>query len=152
MPIKLDIGEPSSKKTFHVEASLEPFLGKKLGDKIQGTSIKEFPFEGYEFEITGASHMAGFPVIKGIPGSGLKRVLLTHGQGLKKKPRKEGKKMRGYQNPKGLRMKRTIHANLITESIMQVNLKVIKSGSQTMAKILGKEEVPKEEKTEAPAN
>ena len=147
MAIKIDIGSPSDKKTFHFEGSLEPFLGKKLGTTVQGSSIKEFPFEGYEFEITGASSISGHPVIKNVIGAGLKKVLLTHGPGLKKKPRKEGKKMRGYQNPKGLRMKRTVHGNLITEDIMQINLKVIKQGSQTIAKILGKEE-KKEEKVE----
>jgi small subunit ribosomal protein S6e len=151
MTIKIDIGSPSEKKTFHLEGSLDPFLGKKLGSRISGSLIKEFSFEGYDFEITGASSISGHPVIKNIGGTGLKRVLLTHGPGLKKKPRREGKKMRGYQNPKGLRMKKTVHANLITEDIMQINLKVIKIGSQSLAKILGKEEKTEEkpaEKTE----
>jgi len=152
MTIKLDIGDPSSKKTYHLEVSLDPFLGKKLGNPISGPSIKEFPFEGYEFEITGASSISGHPAIKNVVGSGLKKVLLMHGKGMKKKPRKEGKKMRGYSNPKGLRMKKTVHTNLISEDIMQINLKVIKSGPQPLAKILGKEEKveeKKEEKTEA---
>lgn len=146
MSIKIDIGSPKEKKTFHLEASLDPFLGKKLGSSVLGSAIKEFPFEGYEFEITGASSISGHPAIKGIGGSGLKKVLLEHGKGLKKKPRKEGKKMRAYSNPDGLRMKRTVHSNLITEDIMQINLKVTKEGNQTIGKILGKEEAPKEEK------
>ncbi len=149
MTIKIDIGDPSTKKTFHLEASLDPFLGKKLGATVQGSAIKEFPFEGYEFEITGASSISGHPAIKSIVGTGLKSVLLTKGPGMKKKPRKEGKKIRGYSTPKGLRMKKTVHTNLITEDIMQVNLKVIKSGSNSIAKILGKEEAPKIEEKKA---
>ena len=149
MAIKLDIGDPSSKKTFHMEVSLDPFLGKKLGAIVSGSAIKEFAFDDYEFEITGASSISGHPAIKNVVGTGLKKVLLTKGKGFKKKPRKEGKKIRGYSNPKGLRMKRTVHTNLISEDIMQINLKVTKSGSQTLAKILGKEETPKtEEKSE----
>jgi hypothetical protein len=71
---------------------------------------------------------------------------------MRKKPRKEGKKIRGNLKVKGLRLKKTVHANVLNETIMQVNLKVTKTGSKTIAKILGKEEAPKvEEKTEAPA-
>ena len=153
MPIKLDIGSTSEKKTFHVEASLDPFVGKKIGSKVQGASIKEFPdFSDYEFEITGASNISGHPVIAGISGTGLKKILLTKGKGMRKKQRKEGKKIRGNLKVKGLRLKKTVHANVLNETIMQVNLKVTKTGSKTIAKILGKEEAPKvEEKTEAPA-
>jgi len=151
MPIKLDIGSPSEKKTFHVEAGLDPFIGKKIGSVIKGANIKEFPdFSDYEFEITGASNISGHPVLSGITGTGLRRVLMTKGKGMRKKPRLEGKKIRGNLKVKGLRMKKTVHANIITESMMQINLKIVKAGSKTIAKILGKEEVPKEEKTEAP--
>ena len=149
MTIKIDIGSPSEKKTFHLEASLEPFIGKKLGSKVKGESIKEFPFNDYEFEITCASSISGHPLIKNISGTGLKKVLLEHGKGLKKKPRKEGKKMRAYSDPRGLRMKKTVHANLITGDIMQVNLKVTKAGSNSIAKILGKEEKAEEKPVES---
>jgi small subunit ribosomal protein S6e len=150
MPIKLDIGSPAEKKTFHVEAGLEPFLGKKIGSIVKGSLIKEFPdFADYDFEITGASNISGHPVISGITGTGLRRVLMTKGKGMGNKPRKEGKKIRGNLKVKGLRMKKTVHANLITETMAQVNLKVVKAGSKTLAKILGKEEAPKTEATEA---
>lgn len=153
MTIKLDIGSPSDKKTFHVEANIDPFLGKKLGSIIKGSSIKEFPdFSDYEFEITGASNISGHPVISGMSGTGLKRVLMTKGKGMKKKQRKEGKKTRRYFTPDGLRMKKTVHANIISETIAQINLKVTHQGSKTIPKILGKEEAPKqEEKTETKA-
>ncbi len=137
MPIKLDIGSPAEKKTFHVESALEPFIGKKIGSVVKGANIKEFPdFADYEFEITGASNISGHPVLASVSGTGLKRILMIKGKGMKAK------------KPQGLRIKKTVHANIITESMVQINLKVVKAGSKTVAKILGKEEVPK---TDAPA-
>jgi hypothetical protein len=46
-------------------------------------------------------------------------------------------------------MKKTVHANLITGDIMQVNLKVTKAGSNSIAKILGKEEKAEEKPVES---
>ncbi len=142
MAIKLDIGDPHSKRTFHLEADILPFLGKKIGTEIKGSSIKENPeLSDYEFKVTGFSHITGIPALSNVPGAGLKRILLTRGKGMKAK------------KPQGLRLKKTVHSNLITEEISQVNLKVIKQGSKPLMKVFGKEEAPKveekkEEKTE----
>lgn len=136
MTIKLDIGDPKSKRTFHVEVSGEGFLGKKIGETVKGAAIKEFNLGDFEFIITGFSHMTGIPGLKKYPGSNLKKVLLTRGPGMKAK------------KPQGLRMKKTIHGNNITDQIVQVNLKVSKG--ENLAKALGKEE-KKEEKVEAAA-
>jgi ribosomal protein S6E (S10) len=137
MTIKLDIGSPSEKKTFHLEASIEPFLNKKIGSIIKGSSIKESQDLGdYEFKVTGASHLTGIPLLSQVQGVGLKKILLTRGKAMKTK------------KPQGLRLKKTVHADIITEEISQVNLKVTKEGSKTLAKIFGKEEKPAEEKKE----
>lgn len=138
MTIKLDIGDVASKRTFHLEADILPFLGKKIGDNVKGSSIKENQdLADYEFKITGASHITGIPLIKTVPGVGLKKILLTRGPGMKSK------------KPQGLRLKKSVHANNISEEISQVNVKVIKQGSKPLMKVFGKEEV-KEEKKEEP--
>ncbi len=143
MPIKLDIGDPKSKKTFHVETSSDAFIGKKIGEKIKGDIIKEFSLGDYEFMITGATDNAGFPALSFVEGSGRKKVLLTRGKGLKKIRKK--KKLK--KPIKGLRKRKTVHGNTIDDSIAQINLKVTKQGSKPLTEILGKkeeEEKPKE--------
>ena len=136
MPFKLDIGNKDG-RTYHVETSSQAFLGKKIGDKIKGSEIKEFKdLEDYEFVITGASDNCGFPALKNVEGIGRKRVLLTRGVGMRQK------------KPKGLRVRKTVHGNTIDESIVQINLKVVKEGKKPLSEIFRKEEAKeKEEKS-----
>lgn len=139
---KLDIGDPKSKQTVHMETASDAFIGRKLGDKISGSEIKEAPdFKDYEFVITGASDKAGFPALSRVEGIGRKRILLTRGKGLRKKV-------------KGLRQKRAIRGSTISEDIIQINLKVSKEGAKSFSEIFKKPEAEKpaeEAKSEAPA-
>lgn len=135
MTFKLDIGDPKSKRTFHIETNSEAFLGKKLGETISGSVIKEFSdLKDYEFIITGATDKAGFPALSQVEGSGRKRVLLTRGKGMRTK------------KPKGLRLRKLVRGNVIADDIVQINLKVSKQGSKPLEEIFGKKE-EKEEKT-----
>jgi small subunit ribosomal protein S6e len=131
---KLDIGDPKSKRTVHLETAGEAFLGRKIGDKIEGKEIPEVKeFDDYEFILTGASTKAGLPALANVETVGLKRVLLTRGKALKAK------------KPKGLRKKRTVHGNTISEDIMQINLKVSKEGAKPFTEIFKKPEEAKPE-------
>lgn len=109
------------------EPDANTFLGKKLGDKITGENIG---FTGYEFEITGGSDYAGFPMRSDIPGVGRKRILAVQGIGLKK-------------IAKGIRVRKTVCGNTIHPKIAQINLKVTKQGAQPLPMPAPK---PKEEK------
>ena len=71
-----------------MDSESEAFVGKKIGDKISGEEVKK-ELEGAEFTITGASDKSGFPSYSKVEGTGLKRVLLTKGFGLKKKHKKK---------------------------------------------------------------
>lgn len=136
---KLDIGDPKSKKTFHLETASEAFIGKKLGDTIKGSDIpKHKDLNDYEFVIAGASDKAGFPALADVEGVDLKRVLLKRGIAMRKK------------KPKGLRLRKTVHGNTIDENIVQINLKVSKQGAKPLAEIFKKPEEakPVEEKPE----
>jgi small subunit ribosomal protein S6e len=137
MPFRLDIGDPKSKKTFHLETSSEAFIGKKIGEKVEGKDIPEHAdLNDYEFEITGMSDKAGFPGLKQVDGVGRKRLLLTRGKGMKQK------------KPHGLKLRKLIRGNTIAEDIMQINLKVAKQGSRPMSEIFKKAEAITEEKKE----
>ena len=89
------------------------FIGKKVSDKIAGESIN---LAGWEFEISGGSDNAGFPMRKDVLGVGRKRILAIDGVGLKKKG-------------KGIRQRKTVAGNTIHPGIAQINLKTLKEGS-----------------------
>ncbi|MBI2107004.1 30S ribosomal protein S6e [Candidatus Woesearchaeota archaeon] len=108
------------------------FLNKKMGEKIEGNS---FGFSGYEMEITGGSDKAGFPMRHDLSGIHRKKILSVKGQGLNVKG-------------KGIRKRKTVVGNTIGLHIAQVNLKVVKEGKDSLAKILGKEEKVEEKKEE----
>jgi len=142
MPFKINISEKG--KTFKLETDTESLIGKKIGEKIEGEEIKP-ELAGYELEITGTSDKAGFPGFKEVEGSGLKRVLLTKGWGLKTRPKKEGKG-RKRRMPKGLRLRKTVRGNVISRDTVQVNMRVTKQGNKKLEEIFPKSE--KKEETE----
>jgi len=146
MPFKINISEKSG-KTYKLEMESEEMLGKELGDKIHGKDLNS-DLEGYELEITGTSDKAGFTSMKDIPGIGLKRVLLSYGKGLHKRPKKEGKKKRSNMKPKGLRMRRTVRGRIISPDITQINFKVIKHGKTPLPEIFPDQQTEKTAKKE----
>jgi len=130
---KINISEKSG-KTFHLETEAEVLLEKSLHDKILGKDISP-DLVGYEFEITGASDSSGFTAMENVEGIGLKRVLLTYGKAMKKRPRKEGKKKLSNKKPKGLRLRKTVRGKIISPAIVQINLKVLKQGNKKLSEI-----------------
>lgn len=147
MPFKLNISEKG--KAYKVESNSEAFIGKKIGEKISGKDFEIAELNDFEFEITGASDKSGFPALKNVEGQGLKRRLMTYGKGMKKRSRREGKKKRAEFKPDGLRLRKTVHGNTLTDNITQINLKVIKEGSKPLSEIYKKEEKKAEEKPAA---
>lgn len=117
MEFKLVISDPKTGKSMSKEVK-EPdskrFSGMKIGDKVKGELID---MQGYEFEITGGSDYAGFPMRKDIPGTSRKRILAVSGVGLRKSKRK------------GSKQRKTVAGNTIYEKTAQVNLKILKHGN-----------------------
>ena len=126
MAFKFEIGH--GKRTAHLEAESESILGKKIGEKVSGEDISP-TLSGYELEITGASDKAGFPAAKDIEGPGLKRKLLTKGFSFHKLKKKK-KTANRRKVRKGLRKRRTVRGNTISQDTVQINLKVLKEGNQ----------------------
>lgn len=150
MAFKFEIGDPKSKKTFHLEAESEALMGKVIGDKVDGADISP-QLHGFELEITGTSDKSGFPGSKKIEGTGIKRVLLTRGFGFHKLKLKKKNATR-LPISKGMRKRRTLRGNSITSDVVQINLKVLKQGSKSITEMLGKPEAPAEQAAEAVAN
>ena len=130
MDLKINIADQKSGKCIKKEvkeAETAPLHGKKIGDKIHGELIN---MQGYEFEISGGSDFCGFPMRKDVNGIMRKAILTTTGLGNK-------------YNRKGMRLRRTVAGNTVYAKTAQLNLKVIKFGSEPLIK-----EAPAEEKKE----
>ncbi len=143
MPFKINISNKG--KTFKLELDSELLIGRKIGEKFDGKEIKP-ELAGYELEITGTSDIAGFPGFKEVEGTSLKRVLLSYGKGMHKKPRRQGKKP--VESPNGLRLKKSVRGNTISKDTIQININIIKPGSKKLEEIFPEQNKPKEQAKE----
>jgi small subunit ribosomal protein S6e len=97
-------------KTVELEdARAVPLIGKKIGDIIDG-SVVGLP--GHKLQITGGSDKDGFPMRADVHGGVRRSVVLSSGVGF---------------NPdkKGERRRKTVRGNVITEEIVQINMKIL---------------------------
>jgi len=140
---KLNISEKG--KAWKLENDSESLVGKKIGERIKGSEIAS-EFEGYELEISGTSDMAGFPGKKDEEGVNLRRVLLKKGFSCWTEPK--GLRKHPVKMPDGLRLKKTVRGNTISRDVVQINLKVLKSGKKKLEEIFPEQNKPKEKKTE----
>ena len=133
MEFKLNIGCPKTKKCIKKELKdndCKPLIGKKINDVLKGEAI-DFP--GYEFKITGGSDNSGFPMRWDVNGSQRKKILISSGVGIKKKKRH------------GIRLRKSVTGNSISENTSQINMKIIKYGPKPLDAPT-KEEKPAEKK------
>ena len=102
----------------------EKFIGYKIGDSFDGTLVG---LEG-TLRITGGSDKDGFPMKKGVYGSRRMKLLLAGGIGY---------------NPtdEGVRRKKRVRSDTISEEIVQINTKVLASPEEAAPA----EEAPAEE-------
>jgi len=128
---KLVINDVKTGKNYAKTVTDDTLMGKKLRDKISGDLVG---LPGYELEITGGSDNAGFPMRADIDTAGRKKALLTSGPGV-------------HIKRKGQRTRKTIVGNTISETTVQINLKITKYGTKKLEDALGlaKEESPAEE-------
>ena len=131
MVFKINISGKNG-KTWKFETESEVLIGKKLGEKLNGSEISP-DLAGYELTINGASDIAGFPHKLDVEGPQLKRVLLSKGWGMHKRPKKEGK--RKVQTPRGFRKRKTVRGNIISEKTTQINLMITREGSKKISEI-----------------
>ncbi|MDH5376654.1 MAG: 30S ribosomal protein S6e [Candidatus Bathyarchaeota archaeon] len=108
-----------------------PLIGRRTGEIIDG-SIVGLP--GHKVQITGGSDKDGFPMRPSVHGGVRRRVILRGGVGFNSR----------YE---GERKRKTVRGNVITDEIVQVNMriaekpKLAKKGKKTK----GKEEKTKKE-------
>jgi small subunit ribosomal protein S6e len=136
---KLTIANPKTGKCVQKELK-DPnsgnLIGKKIGEKIDGKTVG---LEGYEFELTGGSDFCGFPMRKDVANVIRKRILAVEGVGIKKKA-------------KGIKQRKTVCGNAIHEKIVQVNLKILKEGTEKLFEEKAKESKDKAKTEEKKAD
>lgn len=124
--VDLRIVISQNEKSF--QKSLEPgqalgLYGLKVGATFEGSKIG---LAGYELKITGGTDKDGFPMKHDLNIDGKKKLLLSKGVGLR-------------STIAGFRKKKTVHGSIVGDSIAQLNVKVIKAGSETLEKLMGGE-------------
>lgn len=132
---KLIVSDPedgTSKAVELEETRAAPLIGRKTGDVLDG-SIADMP--GDKVQITGGSDKDGFPMRPSVHGGVRRRVILSGGVGFN--PQHEG-----------ARRRKTVRGNVITDDIVQINLKIIEKAKQKEAKkAKEKKEKPSEKET-----
>jgi len=96
------------------------FVGKKIGDELDGSILG---IKGYRIKITGGTDRDGFPMRPDVSGSRRVRILLSGGIGFnpREKPPSKKKKRRQLRRKKGLRRRKTVRGNVISDAIAQIN-------------------------------
>ena len=123
--MKIVISDPKTGKSYGLEVPKDKesaIIGKKILDKLEGGVVGA---EGYELEITGGSDLAGFPMRRDVSGPRRAGIIISSGPGY----RTEGK---------GMRRKRHVRGNIISDQIVQVNAKVSSAGSKPLEELFPK--------------
>lgn len=132
---KVIVSEPEGKsKVVELEgARALPLVGRKLGETIDGSVVG---MAGKQLLISGGSDKDGFPMRRDVHGGVRIQVVLSKGVGFH--PKREGERQR-----------KTIRGNVITEDIVQVNVKALEKAEKAKAK-KAKPRKPRKMKEAAP--
>jgi len=129
--------EGTSKVVELEENRAAPLIGRKIGEIMDG-SVVDIP--GQKIQVTGGSDKDGFPMRPSVHGGVRRRVLLSGGVGFN-------------SQKEGMRKRKTIRGNIITDEIVQINLKIVeraKKQEESNKAKQKKEKPPKKEAEEAP--
>jgi small subunit ribosomal protein S6e len=139
---KVIVSDPENGTSTAVEleeARAAPLIGRKVGEIIDGTIVS---LPGYKTQILGGSDKDGFPMRPSVHGGVRRSVVLSGGVGF---------------NPQdqGMRRRKTVRGNVITDEIVQINVKITerpKGAKEAKKEKLGEKEKKEEppEKAEAP--
>jgi small subunit ribosomal protein S6e len=133
---KIIISDPetgTSKVVELEETRAVPLIGRKIGEVIDG-SVVDLP--GHKAQIIGGSDKDGFPMRRNVHGGVRRRVILSGGVGFS--PQDDGERRR-----------KTVRGNVITDEIVQINMKIVEKPKQPKEGKKTKEKKEKETEPEA---
>jgi small subunit ribosomal protein S6e len=114
---KVIISDPDESQSKVVEldgARAVPLISRRLGEIVDGAVVG---FSGSKLQITGGSDKDGFPMRSSVHGGVRVRIVVSKGFGFH--PKEEGQRKR-----------KTFRGNIITEEIVQVNMKVVEKAEK----------------------
>jgi small subunit ribosomal protein S6e len=132
---KVVVNDTKSGKSHQVQVSghhANSLIGKKIGDEVDGIFIS---LPGYKLQISGGTDKDGFPMRSDLPGTMRRRLLLSKGKGFNAKEN-------------GIRRKKSIRANSVSQDIVQINMKVTKYSSKPIEKLIKTEDKAENDKKE----
>jgi len=109
---KVNVSNPkdgTSKVYIVKDQQARSLIGLKIGDEFDGVILG---LKGVKLKITGGSDSSGFTMIGSIPGGVKKSVIMTKGIGFK--PNKEG-----------LRKRKMVRGNTVTEDTVLINCVIL---------------------------
>jgi small subunit ribosomal protein S6e len=109
---KIFISDPETGKSKTLELEEDramPLIGRKVKEVIDGAVVN---LPRYKLQITGGSDKDGFPMRPNVHGGVRRKVLLRGGVGFN--PQSDGQRKR-----------KTVRGNVITDEIIQINLKIV---------------------------
>ena len=131
---KIVLSDPETGKAQKIElegTKAAPLIGRRIGDIMDGTILG---LSGYKIQITGGTDKDGFPIRPDIHGGVRTKVIVSSGPGFKPKR-------------KGERRRKMLRGNIITEEIVQINMKILEKPKVKEKKEKKEEEAkPSEEK------
>jgi small subunit ribosomal protein S6e len=105
-------------------------IGRKLGEVIDGSVVK---MSGHKLKIAGGSDKDGFPMRPNVHGGVRVRAILSEGVGF-------------HPSQKGERQRKTLRGDVITEDIVQINMKIVEKPEKAKKPEGKKKEIKKGEK------
>ena len=109
---KVIVSDPeagTSKVVELEEARAAPFIGRRIGETIDGTVV-DLP--AHKVQIRGGSDKDGVPMSGNVHGGVRRNVVLSGGAGFSPKR-------------KGERRRKTVRGSTITDEIVQINMKIV---------------------------
>lgn len=126
------ISDPDSgiSKTVELEENRSiPLIGRKIHEVIDGAVVG---LSGYKVQITGGSDKDGFPMRQSVHGGVRRKIILGGGAGFN-------------PNKSGERRRKMVRGNIITDEIVQINMKIVEKPKNNKKN-------KKEKKTEKESN
>jgi len=120
---KVVVNDTKTGKSHQVQVSghhANSLIGKKIGDEVDGIFIS---LPGYKLQIEGGTDKNGFAMRRDFPGVGRRRLLLSKGKNF-------------HPKENGMRKKKSVRGNTISQEIVQINMKVIKHSSRPIEKLI----------------
>ena len=129
--LKIIVSDPetgTSKVVEPEETRASPLIGRRIGEVIDGSVVD---LQGHKVQIMGGSDKDGFPMRRDVHGGVRRRVILSGGVGFN--PQNEGERRR-----------KTVRGNVITDEIVQLNMKIVEKPKQPKESKKTKEKREKE--------